>query len=806
MANYFTLGYETDGSTSPGNIELNNGSSYSAGLTVQVSLFAGSGFTPTHYKLWGLELVQGEGVVTISGAEWLPYTSSRTARLARHNDPQYAYVQFKDATESGIGPFTSNSVTFTFVEPTIDTSTNWKTDFEDLGFDSATANTLENTQWQSEVEFNSANLSQLSFDGRDFSGLKLERDTIYIAPDSEIGQLIGLDENNYVTVSKTFTASDKPFITVDYGNGFSTLTAYDGTIKTTVSGENAGRVDNVSWNSGQKTLSFDAYKFSTYGFAIINKVEFTDDSQGGAYTGDQAIIKVHVTDTNGEDVESAPVTISGSGDNIGSFVGGNSQNTDANGIATFTLNVTSEGTITYEANVDSLYYTDPDLVVYGLDKPSTQRSLLTQYEQIRRSATYTDTVSGVNTIAVAEPSTPTASGSSDSVLEHDLNVIRTLTKQIKGTTNWFDSNGNYFDPSDTDGLNSENKELNLANIKNNTLDANTMLLPVEESNSGAGYTINPGDAGFLYTTSLAYATASDRRGLPIYQSTANSGSYYDEGGQDRVVGIDLIDMNTGAEFRDGSGNIIYAKFHDAADHGGTGDGTDVYVKFYTEAGAYTTTSGDPSSIMMLYPYRKVLNDVAEHEWCRTNFVTSWEGDAVIVEDIVNLQSYTGATDNMSSPSWTSISGSYMLDSNPSSVKDALDVINDEFGSRIFTENNYLTNGQSITDLLNTLDTEMYDLSTSVADGVGEKHTEVVASDISAGSAHQLPVTLSYTPDSTSGQQGSNMDVYLDGQLLAASTGTNGNNEDRDYSETSSTHITFHFDVYQYSNITYVIRQ
>ena len=69
------------------------------------------------------------------------------------------------------------------------------------------------------------------------------------------------------------------------------------------------------------------------------------------------------------------------------------------------------------------------------------RSLLRQLEQIRRSATYDDAVSGIYTSAVAEP---TVSGS----LEQDLNVIRSLMKEMKGTSDWYGDLGNYFDGTD----------------------------------------------------------------------------------------------------------------------------------------------------------------------------------------------------------------------------------------------------------------------------------------------------------------------------------------------------------------------
>ena len=802
MANYFNLTYESSAASSPGNVELNYGAPTSNGLTVHVSLYAGDGFTPTHYKMWGVELVQGEGVVTISGAEWLTYTDTRTVRLARHNDPQYASVKFKNASETETDTFTSNSVTFTFVEPRVHNSCAWVTDFEELGFDSATNNTLRNSSYGTSVEFNKNKLDQLAFSGRDFSGLRIEPNTIYINPSSEVGQLIGLDAESYVTITKVFSSSDVPIITIDYGDGFSSLSTYDQEVRTTVSGNNAGRVSNIIWNAGTKTLTFDAYKFSTYGFATIQKVEFTADSQTGVYVGDTGVIKVYVQDTNGDPVENAPVTLSGTGDSIGTFQESMPLETDEYGIAEFNLDVTSAGDITFEANVDSTYFTDPDLLVNGISPVSRQRSLLTQYEQIYKTAVYDDDVADVNTQAVAEPTTPTVSGSSDSVLEHDLNVLRTLMKQLKGTTNWFDSVPKYFDPEDTDAGDTNNADATISNFAGNTLDSKTIVMAVSDSNSGSGFSVNSGDEGFLFNTSLAYAKPTNRVGLPIFQSTTNSGTYYDEGGLDRVVGIDLINTETGAEFRDSSDNIVFAKFHDGEDHSGTGEGTDVYVKFYTDGGPYTTVSGDPTSLLMVYPYRKVMSDMAEYEWNRTDFISSWEGDETIVEDVANLWSYTGASNDTRNPSWVTISGSPLITDVDVSLADAVNSVNDGFGSRTFLEDNYLTNGQSITDSLNALDVSMYALSQSVADGVAEKYVQVVTSDISAGTAHQLPVGVTYTQSAS----GSNMDVYLDGQLLAASTGTNGANADRDYAETSPTHITFHFDVYQYSNIVYKVRK
>lgn len=428
------------------------------------------------------------------------------------------------------------------------------------------------------------------------------------------------------------------------------------------------------------------------------------------------------------------------------------------------------------------------------------RSLLRQLTQIASSATYNDSVVGVNTGSVAEP---TVSGS----LEVDLNNLRTITKQVKGTSEWYTDLGTYFDPTNTDASSAQNKTLNMVNIKNNTLDAKTMLAGIQDTNAGAGYTVASGTAGFLMNSTTPYAKPADRRGLPIYESTTNSGSYWDEGGTDNVCRIDVIDMNTDSEFVTASGHTVYAKFQDAADHAGTGDGTDVYVKFYANDAEISLENSDVTSVGIVYPVRRVMDAVAEYEWLRTSFASGWGGDWELVDDIHNLWTYTGASDNVSSTAgtWTNASSYYLLQSDPASLHTAIDVINNGVGNRNYTEDNYITDGEAVTLSIDKLDIKLKDVEDSVTAGVGAKYVESVSSDITANTAHTLPSSISYTPDSTTGQEGKNMDVYIDGQLLASDTGANGANADRDYGETSSTSVTFRFTVYTGQNITYVVR-
>jgi hypothetical protein len=170
---------------------------------------------------------------------------------------------------------------------------------------------------------------------------------------------------------------------------------------------------------------------------------------------------------------------------------------------------------------------------------------------------------------------------------------------------------------------------------------------------------------------------------------------------DRVCRIDVINTATDAEFVDDSGDVVYAKFHDGADFGGTGENTDVYARFYADGAVidWSTVTG-VSNVKFVYPARKVLSNMEEYEWLRTDFVSSWEGDYELVEDIQNLWSYTGASDGDTTPQpWTNTSASYLLQSDPSNLQAAVDAINTGVGSRVFSEGNYINDGDIITDAL-----------------------------------------------------------------------------------------------------------
>jgi len=312
-------------------------------------------------------------------------------------------------------------------------------------------------------------------------------------------------------------------------------------------------------------------------------------------------------------------------------------------------------------------------------------------------------------------------------------------------------------------------------------------------------------------------------------------SHYDEGGSDNVVRIDVLDFSTKQEFEGSNGETVFARFHDGADNGGAGDGTDVWVEFYTASGTYSWAGGDPAAVQIVYPQRKILSEMDEWEWLRTDFVSSWEGDVELIEDIENLWSFTGAGDGITSPTWNNTTAYYLLDANPSDLEAAINDINDgvgdldfttgnyyaiqadgqtvtqtledlnlAIGDRDYTEENYVTDGETVTSSIDALDMALWDLEITVS-GIasgGQKYVYTMTGATTPETGITLPYSLAYTPFASDQQPGKNMDIYVDGQLIAADYNTLGDN---DYEETDGNTWTPHFAIRNNANITYVIR-
>lgn len=111
----------------------------------------------------------------------------------------------------------------------------------------------------------------------------------------------------------------------------------------------------------------------------------------------------------------------------------------------------------------------------------------------------------------------------------------------------------------------------------------------------------------------------------------------------------------------------------------------------------------------------------------------------------------------------------------------------------YSSTNYVANNDNLETAIGKLDAAL-DVTAP------DKEVEDITSVINAETAHTLPGGLTYTLDTT--HHGENMDVYFNGQLLAA----DGSSEERDYEETSADSIAFHFIIKPNSNLTYIVRQ
>jgi len=319
------------------------------------------------------------------------------------------------------------------------------------------------------------------------------------------------------------------------------------------------------------------------------------------------------------------------------------------------------------------------------------RSLLEQLSQIRSSRLYDDTVAGVYTSAVAEP---TLSGS----LQEDLNVVRTLMKSLKGSTNWYD---------DLAGI---NISTNASGIAANVIGISTNASGI--ATNTYDISVNAGD---IITNASGIAANA-------YDISVNAGN----------ISTNTYNIATNA----------------------SGIATNAYDISVNANDIITNASGIAANAY----------DISVNAG---NISTNTYDIATNASGIANLQDVVGTTGDAS--------------------------------TLVYSSEHYVTSGTSLETAIGALDNAL-DLA------AGDKYIEDVSGDIDKNTFHALPYGISYTPYAVAGQEGRNMDVYVNGQLLAADTGAAGTNADRDYGETTASGITFRFKVNSGSNITYIIRQ
>jgi hypothetical protein len=424
--------------------------------------------------------------------------------------------------------------------------------------------------------------------------------------------------------------------------------------------------------------------------------------------------------------------------------------------------------------------------------------------------------SNVDCVAVdgTDPSFVDQSGISYAIhdepsLEEFMNYMLTQTREIIDPANdWFDAMPKAFDPSNTDGSDTANEKMNLKVLADNWYGSKTKIIDILTGSIA----VSSSDIGALHLTSLSYADPSDRRGLVIQSSVANAGSYQDEValsgitlGKHKVM---LIDVATDAEFMDASGNLIYGVLQDGADHSGSGEGTDVFIKFvYDNAGvptAYTWGADDPANIIAYIPQRKRRSELSEFD-DRRAFVSSVVGDAEQAEDIEEIRDALGIADGEGAGDWDlTNTGNFFpfseLGVDPT-MEDIVNKLNEEIGSRDYTDENIVTDGQTITESIDALDKFVGQ------GGYKTKIIERVTSLISKNSAHTIPFASGSDALITSYKQdtahfGRYMEIRVAGVKLVPDSSAIA--VDGQYEETSSTTFTPRFNIRPGQIIEYIV--
>jgi len=397
-------------------------------------------------------------------------------------------------------------------------------------------------------------------------------------------------------------------------------------------------------------------------------------------------------------------------------------------------------------------------------------------------------------------------------LQDDINLaITQLRDIIDPSSDWFQNMPRGFNPCNTDASNTKNEKMSLKTIADNWWGAQARILDVVTS---AITGVTTSDTGKLFLTALGYADPANRQGLVIQKSVANAGDYYDEValasitvGKHKVI---LIDSETGAEFKTAAGNLIYGVLEDGADHSGSGEGTDVFIKFvYDNAGtptAYTWTADDPSSIIAYMPYRKCGRNILEHDG-RIFRSAGIVGDAELAEDVSEIRDGLGLGDGEGAGDWDlTNTGNYFPFSELSgdyTMEDIVNKLNEEIGDRDYLEENYVTDGESISDSIDKLDQALADVTS-----IKTKIIERVTSTITRGTAHTIPFASGSSPSITTykldtSYNGLHMDVYVGGKKLIPHSGAA--TQDGEYGETSTTSITPQFTIPKGQIIEYIIR-
>ncbi|MGE3319989.1 MAG: hypothetical protein AB7I18_11910 [Candidatus Berkiella sp.] len=190
------------------------------------------------------------------------------------------------------------------------------------------------------------------------------------------------------------------------------------------------------------------------------------------------------------------------------------------------------------------------------------------------------------------------------MLEDDINYIRTDRKEIKGTSNWYDTPPPYTRPDDT----GTNVPINLTNISGKTTDA--VAYPGSREFFGAGVIAGQTKVTITSVGNLKHTDSINTLGIPCFDVAPFVGDF-------RTCFVKILDATTsGTEFTVLSGPHAGERIFGVTNNGSSVSPDSVEVLFYscpmaadisTSSTPYTWEVGQTNSINLVYAYNQRMD-------------------------------------------------------------------------------------------------------------------------------------------------------------------------------------------------------
>lgn len=394
------------------------------------------------------------------------------------------------------------------------------------------------------------------------------------------------------------------------------------------------------------------------------------------------------------------------------------------------------------------------------------KSLIDTSRQVRSTGVFDDNFVDVNLQAVAE---------GQSFLQEDLNILRTLIKDITGEQNWYDA-----------------PKVPLTDVRG--MYDKLLIQPVQ-----VPQTTFVNGIGNTSVTGIAANQSNDREGY-VYDSSVTKTLT-------TKAWVILRDSTTNDGILDSQEREVFGI---ATFNGIDGDTIDATVKIlsihtYVDVGGVATPSEWNGTADAILPQRVKLLNVNE-DFAMTN--AAFGGDMNSAEigtrDFIDYLNNVGGnifgyianedittTLNKISPK---VAYTYNLSDN---ISAQTGIPNNTY-TTVYSSNNYLTNGDDFVTALGTVDAKLKSLTEGLSAVTPDTQVFIVSAGISEGSPVSIPNSRTY--DNTNVNS---MDVIFNGAVLTsdAQAGTTA-----DYATTSSTSVTFHIDLVPTDVLKFVIKK